>query len=149
MAHRELNEIVRSRMAIEGGCFCGAVRYSATANPLGSMVCHCRTCRAVAGAPVVPWVTFDKSAFAWTRGQPAILKSSSSVTRTFCSACGTPLGYENAGTPTEIDITTCSLDDPNAFPPTHHSWLSHDLNWIRLGDGLPTYPKSKLDAENG
>lgn len=42
-----------------------------------------------------------------------------------------------------LDITACSLDDPNAFPPTHHSWLSHDLGWVRFGDGLPTFPQSR------
>ena len=44
-----------------------------------------------------------------------------------------------------IDITTASLDDPNAFPPTHHSWLKHDLDWIKFGDGLPAFNKSRND----
>jgi len=29
------------------------------------------------------------------------------------------------------------------FPPTHHSWLSHDLPWMRCGDGLPGYAESR------
>ena len=39
---------------IQGGCMCGAVRYSATTNPANSMVCHCQSCRRAAAAPVVP-----------------------------------------------------------------------------------------------
>ena len=38
---------------ITGGCACGAVRYEATGRPSNTMVCHCRTCRRVTGAPVV------------------------------------------------------------------------------------------------
>jgi len=33
--------------------------------------------------------------------------------------------------------------DPEQFPPTHHSWLSDDLEWLRFGDGLPTFQQSR------
>lgn len=128
---------------IEGRCFCGAVRYRATQAPLGSMVCHCRTCRRIAGSPVVAWLTFAQDCFAFTRGEPALFQSSEGVRRRFCGECGTPLTYESAKSPAEIDVTTCSLDDPEAFPPTHHSWLKHDLAWVKFGDGLPTYLESR------
>jgi hypothetical protein len=45
---------------------------------------------------------------------------------------------------TEPDMTICpSFDDPGSFPPTHHSWLSHDIGWVRFGDGLPAFPQSR------
>ena len=128
---------------IEGGCFCGAVRYRATQVPLGSMICHCRTCRGVSGAPVVAWLTFARDRFAFTHGEPALLQSSEGVQRRFCGTCGTPLTYQSAKSPDEIDVTTCSLDDAQAFPPTHHSWLQHDLAWVKFGDGLPAHPGSR------
>jgi hypothetical protein len=40
-------------------------------------------------------------------------------------------------------VTTCTLDDPNAHPPSHHSWVGHDLQWVRFGDELPLFPQSK------
>lgn len=128
---------------IEGGCFCGAVRYRATQRPLGSMICHCRSCRGIAGSPVVAWLTFVHDRFAFTRGEPAVFQSSKGVRRRFCSDCGTPLTYESTKSPEEIDVTTCSLDEPEAFAPTHHSWLKHDLGWLKFGDGLPTYAGSR------
>lgn len=130
---------------IEGGCLCNAVRYRATSAPIGSMICHCRTCRKVSGAPVVAWVTFDATAIRFT-GVPATFHSSPDVTRTFCPGCGTPLAYRRSDTPAEIDIATCTLDDPDAFPPTHHSWLGHDLAWLKFGDGLPRFPRSRGDG---
>lgn len=128
---------------IEGGCFCGAVRYRATQEPLGSMICHCRSRRGVSGSPVVAWLTFAQDRFAFTRGEPAVFQSSRGVLRRFCRDCGTPLTYESARSPEEIDVAICSLDEPEAFPPTHHSWLKHDLRWMKFGDGLPTYSGSR------
>ena len=131
---------------IEGGCLCGAIRYRATGNPSNTMVCHCRSCRRAAAAPVVAWITVPADQFAFTRGRPTEFRSSAAVVRTFCAACGTPLAYQHAERASNIDITTCSLDDPERFPPTHHSWLSDDLNWVRFGDRLRTFPASRDDG---
>lgn len=131
---------------IEGGCFCGSVRYRASSAPLGSLICHCKTCRALSAAPLVPWVIFRKSKFQFVAGTPATFHSSAHVVRTFCASCGTQLTYASEKYADEIDVTTCTLDDPNAYPPTHHSWVSHDLDWIQLGDDLPKYPQSKEDG---
>lgn len=130
----------------EGGCACGAIRYHVGAKPTNSMICHCRTCRRVAAAPVVAWVTFPIAQFRLITGSPSEFRSSAPVRRTFCAACGTPLTYAHADHPDSIDIATCSLDSPEAFPPTHHSWLSHDLPWVRFGDGLPTFPQWRDDG---
>jgi hypothetical protein len=125
----------------DGGCICGEVRYRVHGRPTNTMVCHCRSCRRVAAAPVVAWVTFPHAQFDWMQGEPSQFSSSEPVRRTFCAACGTPLTYQHRDSPDSIDVTTCSLDDPELFPPTHHSWLDHDLSWVRFGDGLPTFPE--------
>lgn len=123
----------------EGGCLCGAVRYQVHGQPVHSMICHCQTCRKAAGAPVVAWLTFPHERFSFVRGLPAEFRSSPRVIRTFCSSCGTPLTYIHADRSTEVDVITCTLDDPNAFPPSHHSWVSHDPHWLRFHDGLPAH----------
>lgn len=133
-------------MEIDGGCLCGAIRYRAEIAPTASMVCHCRTCRRVTGAPAVGWATFQLGRFRWIRGEPDEFQSSAPVRRTFCRQCGTPLTYRHDRSPETLDVATCSLDEPNAFPPTHHSWLSHDLAWVKFGDGLPTFPESRPET---
>ena len=132
-------------MAARGGCSCGAVRYEAEGTPSNTMVCHCRTCRRVSGAPVVAWVTFAANRFRFVKGEPASFHSTPPVTRTFCGDCGTALTYAHADSSATLDVTTCTLDDPDAFPPTHHSWLDHDLAWVRFGDGLPTFGEFRND----
>jgi len=89
---------------------------------------------------VVAWVTFPATGFRFTKGKPKMFRSSAQVVRAFCPDCGTPLTYRHDKQPETLDITSCSLDEPGRFPPTHHSWLAHDLAWVRFGDGLPTFP---------
>ena len=134
-------------MRVTGGCFCGAVRYRSKSAPISSLICHCATCREVSSAPFVAWVTFRHSDFQFTTGAPTELRSSAHVVRTYCAQCGTALGYTKDGVVDEIDITTCSLDDPAAYPPTRHEWVSEALPWINMADGLPQYLKSKSQLE--
>ena len=128
---------------IEGGCLCGSIRYRVSGKPTNTMVCHCQTCRRAAGSPVVAWLTFAKTDFRISKGIPIEFSSSPPVRRGFCGTCGTPLTYSHRDSPDAIDVTTCSLDDPKAFPPTHHSWLSDNVGWVRFGDALPTFPQSR------
>jgi len=128
---------------LEGGCLCGAIRYQVRGKPTNTMICHCRTCRRATGSPVVAWLTFAKADFEVTTGALAEFRSSPPVRRGFCGTCGTPLTYSHRESPDSIDVTTCSLDEPQAFPPTHHSWLSDDVSWIRFGDGLPEFQESR------
>ena len=128
-----------SQLSIEGGCLCRAVRYRIRGEPLVSGTCQCRSCRKASAAPIVPWIVLDSENFSFTAGQPVEFNSSPSVTRTFCGRCGTPLTFWTTGYRGTIDVTTCSLDDPEAFPPVGHQWTSHKLGWVKLADGLPCF----------
>jgi len=130
--------------AVEGGCLCGAVRYRASGESSHPSLCHCNSCRRAAGAPLVAWATFPPTQFAFTKGTPARYRSSPPVVRTFCPTCGTPLTYQHASFPNEIDVTIASLDDPSAFPPADHTWTSERIPWLELGDHLPRHERSRL-----
>ena len=116
-----------SERAYEGGCLCGAVRFRASGSPSNPTLCHCGTCRHAAGAPVVAWVSFPRSGFAFTRGEPARFRSSVPVERTFCARCGTPLTYTHDAEADTIDVTTASVDDAAELAPRDHTWTSHAL----------------------
>jgi hypothetical protein len=138
--------MAKKKSSIEGGCHCGAVRYTLSAKPDASMICHCETCRRVSGAPVLAWLSVDAEKFAITRGHPKDYVSSEGVQRQFCGRCGAQITYGRTDDEEWIDVTTATLDDPDAFPPTHHSWTSHDIAWIKFGDKLPAYKKSRGDG---
>jgi hypothetical protein len=50
--------------------------------------------------------------------------------------------------PSEIDVTLCSLDNPEAVLPKDHTWTRSSLSWIKLADGLPSYRESRQKKEN-
>jgi hypothetical protein len=55
------------------------------------------------------------------QGHPSSFRSSSKATRSFCPHCGTQLTFQADDYPDEVDITTCSLDHPDAVPPRDHT----------------------------
>jgi len=130
----------------EGGCLCGAVRYRLSGPPMESTVCHCASCRRATGAPVVGWITCATDKVEFVRGKLSEYRSSPPVLRGFCASCGTPLTWKHQDAGNSIDITTGSLDDPNAFPPTDHLWLSDGVRWARFADDLPKYQRSRKEG---
>lgn len=127
---------------IKGGCLCGQIRYRISATPTGSCICHCESCRRAAGASTVAWVTAPKPAFLMTQGNLTQFHSSPPVTRGFCARCGTTLTYEYEGADS-IDITTATLDDPDAWPPTREIWLQDKLSWQVTDPGLEHFTRTR------
>ncbi|HEX8231864.1 MAG TPA: GFA family protein [Caulobacteraceae bacterium] len=126
---------------LTGGCLCGAVRYEASGEPFNSGVCHCVTCRRASGAPMAAWFSVRAEGFRLVSGALAEFASSDHAVRRFCPACGTQLLFDDSRYPDEIDISTASLDDPAAVPPTFHIWTRCRVPWVKLDDGLPVYPE--------
>ena len=124
-------------MTMQGGCCCGAVRYEISGPTFHRTLCFCPTCRHVAGAPAVAWFSVASRDYRVTRGSPTVFRSSAHVTRSFCGACGTPLTYARDDSTGEIDITTCSLDDPASQPPADLTMTEYRLPWSLHTDALP------------
>lgn len=133
-------------MTWSGGCYCGAVRYQVDGDITNRTTCHCPTCRRVSGAPAVSWFTVASEGFRLVSGSPAELRSSEHVTRTFCAACGTALTYRRDDLPQELDVTICSLDQPEAMAPADHTQTHYRLPWDAIVDGLPQYPHSRSEG---
>jgi hypothetical protein len=116
-------------LEITGGCFCGAVRYHATAPPMQQLVCHCANCRRATGAPSVAWVTFPNDSFSLRQGDLAAYRGQNGAVWTFCAGCGTTVTYTHPQRPEKIYVTVGSLDDPDAFPPTRYANQAEKLSW--------------------
>lgn len=131
-------------MALTGGCFCGAVRYRAAAEPLcAPTVCHCRSCQRAAGAHAVAWFTVPVAALVYEKGAPTVHGSSPGVRRTFCARCGSPLTYWNDRRAAEIDITVCTLDDADAVKPVDQIWTEDAPHWERDLAMSKRWPKTR------
>jgi hypothetical protein len=95
---------------------------------------------------MVAWFSVPRAEYRVVAGEPTRFASSPKAFRTFCPRCGTPLTFEAEYAPDEIDITTVSLDDPEAMPPADHTRTATQLSWVRLDDGLPRYPSLRTES---
>lgn len=134
-------------MTLSGGCCCGSVRYETSEQAFHMTTCHCPTCRRACGAASVAWFSVARSGYQIITGTPGRYRSSLHVTRTFCPDCGTQLTYQHDDTPDEIDVTICSLDDPEALRPAVHIFVQHRLSWDVTVDGLPEYQRSPAEGQ--
>jgi len=130
---------VEASTRLTGGCQCGAVRYELTARPTGSSICHCRMCQKAGGAPFMAFTGTRQKHFAFTRGAPAIYRSSEIAERGFCTACGTPLTYRVIGRD-RISVTIGSLDNPAEVAPTQQIGVESALPWFAGIAALPASP---------
>jgi hypothetical protein len=131
---------------LQGGCFCGRVRYEVTGIPFDETNCHCSICRRTTGAPFVAWFSVRASEFRLASGTPSRFRSSVNAIRSFCGHCGTQLTFQSDDCSDAIDITTCSLDHPEAVSPRDHTHMSKKLRWIHLSDGLAQYSQARPGA---
>jgi len=100
-----------------GGCQCGRIRYTAEISSDEAYLCHCRMCQRATGGVSIAFVNLKKAALHW-ESEPDWYASSPIARRPFCSACGTPLGFEYPDSE-NIDLTVGSFDDPSRFVPKH------------------------------
>ena len=126
-------------LPIDGGCYCGDIRYRLSETPGATAICHCQTCRSVSGAESVGWVVCPISGFEIVRGEPTTFNSSKGVERMFCGRCGTGLTYRTYRD--SIDVTLASLDDPEAVPPKKEVWCQDRLSWNSLNRSLDHFDK--------
>jgi hypothetical protein len=128
---------------LTGRCLCGAIRYRCGPLLYPPALCHCESCRRASGAHAVGWLTVRSQDLEYLGNSPREFASSPAVLRSFCGQCGTPLAYRAAERPTEVDITLCTLDDPERAAPADHIWMQDAPTWDLPGDTLPRYPQGR------
>jgi hypothetical protein len=125
-----------------GGCHCGAIRYSVAGEPRHSSVCHCESCRRTTGGLATAWLGYPTEALTVEKGEPKSYSSSGGVERQFCGSCGTSLFYTNEpAMPGIVDVLTVTLDNPTAFPPALHVQMADALQWEAKLETLPKFDR--------
>ena len=127
---------------VSGHCFCRSIRFEVEGPEQFACFCYCDSCQRAAGAPVVPWATFEKDSFRITLGEICWHESTIGVTRGHCADCGSSISYENLERPGEIDITLNTLDDSYSPELRAHIWTENKPVWFLIGDDLPAYKQN-------
>jgi hypothetical protein len=81
----------------------------------------------------------------WLAGSPREYESSPGKFWSFCGDCGSLVGYHRDSRPEHYDITTATLDNPGAFPPSVEIWIGEKIAWEAMAPGRPTKERSSLN----
>ncbi|NQV20712.1 MAG: GFA family protein [Rhodospirillales bacterium] len=127
-----------------GGCRCGNVRYECTAEPAMTVHCHCRDCQYATGSAFATVVAVPKEGFNMLKGEvksfTVTATSGSSVSREFCTNCGSPLFSFVEIMPGMVFVKAGSLDDPNWLTPEMTLWTASAPPWAAHKNELPGIP---------
>ena len=131
-------------MKLEGGCYCGKVRYVAEGEPMRKGQCHCRECQFITGGAPNMFLVMPSAGFAYTKGAPKQFTRTdleNPVTREFCPDCGTHLATRPPGRPV-IVVKVGTLDDPKLYGGPQMAIFTIDKQpFHQIPDGLPSFER--------
>jgi hypothetical protein len=131
-------------MKLEGGCYCGAVRYVAEGEPMLKAQCHCRECQYISGGAPNMFVLMPPGGFTYTKGTPKQFSRTDlekPVTREFCAECGTHMVTRPRVTPA-IVLKVGTLDDPSLFDGPQMAIYTVDKQaFHQIPEGLPAFER--------
>ena len=131
-------------MNIEGGCYCGEIRYEARGEVQASIQCHCRECQYITGGNPNVIMILPIDGFKFVRGKPQVFKRSDlekPVTRLFCGECGTAIGTKSPTRPESIILKVGTFDDPSIFDPEIAIFTSDKQEFHHIGKNLKCFDK--------
>ena len=117
----------------EGGCLCGALRYSFSGDPLITAVCHCRNCQRQSGSAfsivcVVPAAAYHQTGASKVFADKG--NSGKAVFRHFCADCGSPIVSIVEAMPGLVIIKAGTLDRPDQYEPTQEAYCDSRFAWL-------------------
>ena len=131
-------------MKLEGGCYCGALRYVSDGEPALKAQCHCRECQYSPGGGPNFFLLMPPAGFSYTKGTPKTFTRSdleNAVTREFCADCGTHIATRRPGLPMVI-LKAGTLDDPSLYGLPQMAIYTVDKQGFHvIPDGLPSFER--------
>ena len=128
---------------MKGGCYCGALRYEVTGDPVMKAQCHCRECQYITGGGPNYFMIVPSDGFAITHGMAAAFERSDIPNprlRQFCPTCGTHITtvIRERGL-TVVKVGT--LDDPagDYGGPAMAIFMKDTQPYHLVAEGLPCF----------
>lgn len=133
-------------MRIEGACLCGSVHYTCDAEPVLTLLCHCKHCQRTSGSPYSVDVAVPRGALKVTgnltsyadKGDDSGLR----VVRRFCPSCGSPIVSDLDATPDLLWIKAGTLHDSSWLKPQMNIWTDSAQPWASIDRSLPSFGRN-------
>jgi len=119
----------------KGSCFCGAVQFTVSGEPVGMGYCHCESCRRWSAGPVNAFTLWKPDGVKITRGADNIGTYSKTPRsfRKWCKTCGGHLFTEHP-TMGLTDVYAAVIPDLQYKAGVH---VHYQETVLRIKDGLP------------
>ena len=132
-------------MDVQGGCYCGALRYKAAGDPIFKGQCHCRECQYISGGHPNVVMGMGEGGFSYVKGKPKAFRRSDladPVTREFCAECGTHILTRTPKVPGAVLLKVGTFDDPSLFGgPQMVIFTVDKQSFHHVPDGVPTFER--------
>jgi hypothetical protein len=133
-------------MTIEGGCHCGACRYTlALADLPKAYACHCRTCQTWSGSAFSEQVLLAEGALAV---QGPIVEygfqspSGTQSLQRMCGVCHARLFNTNTSQPGVVVVRAGTLDRSDELEVPMHIWVKRKQPWLIFPADAETFEES-------
>ena len=131
-------------MKLDGGCYCGKVRYVAEGEPRLKAQCHCRECQVISGGGPNYFMLMRPDGFRYVSGAPKSFTRDDiprPVTREFCETCGAHLATRSPLAPFVI-LKVGTLDDPGVYGLPQMAIHTADRQRFHvIPEGLPAFER--------
>ncbi|MDO6412997.1 GFA family protein [Sphingomonas sp. BIUV-7] len=135
---------------VEGGCRCGAVRYTLALDALPSTyACHCHLCQRWTGSAFSLQALVPEASLTVT-GPIAIYEKTTddrTSTQRVCAVCHARIYNTNTRRPGVAVVRAGTLDRSEELVCTGHIFTAYRQTWFVLPDGVPQWPEAPAPAE--
>jgi hypothetical protein len=136
---------------IQGGCRCGAVRYTLAVDALPrSYACHCRDCQTWSGSAFT-LQTFVPEAALSVSGPltvyDMVTPSGNQSRQRMCPVCHTRIYNTNSARPGVVVVRAGTLDRSDELDVVAHIWVKRKQPWLTLPPDVPAWPESAPAAD--
>jgi hypothetical protein len=130
---------MRGPVRAEARCACGDVVMEIAVPAQWAWHDHSAATRRAQGVAYATYVGSWRSRFRFVRGEDAVTRYTdpdTGHTRSFCARCGTPLTYERASSPNNVNIPRGLFTSGVGREPRYHIAIDELQEWTYLGEPL-------------
>jgi len=122
-----------------GQCLCGNIKYTVSAAPVRMGQCHCTDCQRSTGTGHSS-IAFFKKDDVTIQGEAnsydSITDTGSTLTRYFCSTCGSRLFGRTTSVQDVISISVGTMDDSSWFNPNAIVYNKRKQHWDFMDESV-------------
>jgi len=132
-------------MPLEGGCGCGAVRFSVSAPPESAHYCHCTRCQRRSGTAASANARLQRGSLQILSGEGVLRawKPQGGWEKWFCGECGSAVFSRDPRDSELVSIRLGAFDGDPQIRPSMRQFVAYAAPWEPIpDDGLPRHPES-------